>query len=87
MEIIAVFASRTHTMQFVRCMRASGASATVINTPRQIMSSCGVSAVFRAGAISVARRCITMGRFTSFKGFYQKIVMNNTTHYVVVKNV
>lgn len=87
MEIIAVFGSRTHTMQFAKCMKMAGFSAFVVNTPREIMSSCGVSVKFSSRAISVARRCLTTGRLVTFKGFYQKILFGNSTRYVLIKNM
>lgn len=42
-DIIYVFRSRNETMAFADVLRRSGIRNTVINTPRECMSGCGIS--------------------------------------------
>ncbi|MCX4366562.1 MAG: DUF3343 domain-containing protein [Clostridia bacterium] len=42
-DIIYVFRSRNETMAFADVLKRSGIRNTVVNTPRECMSGCGIS--------------------------------------------
>ncbi|MDR3263725.1 MAG: DUF3343 domain-containing protein [Clostridiales bacterium] len=70
--IVAVFRAREHTMKFNAELLQKGYRASVINTPREIFSSCGISVKFEEYAVSFARQVIRYYDFQSFAGFYLK---------------
>ncbi|MDR3293225.1 MAG: DUF3343 domain-containing protein [Clostridiales bacterium] len=68
--IIAVFRTREHTLKFASELNRRGYSASVVNTPREVHSGCGVSVRFDERASGVARKLIGYFDFDSFAGFY-----------------
>ena len=67
---LAVFKSRTHTLAFVKFMRAKGVEARVVPTPTDARLGCGVSAKFPYLQLSFARQMVSTLGFSSFSGFY-----------------
>jgi len=72
MQVLATFHNRTQALQFASQMRAMGINVRIINTPREISTSCGLSVMFDFKSLNRARVVINSGKFTSFKGFYLK---------------
>jgi hypothetical protein len=69
--IVAVFRTREQTMRFNLEMAKKGYRASIINTPRDITSACGISAKFNGAALSYARYVVRCGDFSTFAGFYE----------------
>ena len=67
---IAVFRSRTHTMEFIDKMIRAGVSCRPVNTPASARIGCGISAEFSCVYKTVAERIIRNSQ-TSFVGFYK----------------
>ena len=72
MFVLAVFNNRTQALQFSNQLRGMGISVKVINTPREITTSCGLSIMFDFRSLNKARIVINSRRLTAFKGFYLK---------------
>ena len=72
MQVLATFHNRTHALQFANQLRVMGVNVRIINTPREISTSCGLSIMFDFNQLNKARVTINSNRFTSFKGFYLK---------------
>lgn len=72
-NILAVFKSRNHTMQFSAYLRKLGVNYRTINTPREVSVSCGISIIFPKSAIYQARMIVDKFQFSSFDGFYEVI--------------
>ncbi len=68
--MIAVFRARTETINFANLLRSYGVNVTIINTPRQINVSCGISVKFNIAYRERAREVISRRRFDTFAGFY-----------------
>ena len=68
--MLAVFRSRTETLNFASLLRSYGANATVVNTPRKINVSCGISVKFGQGDLNIAKLIISRRNFNTFAGFY-----------------
>ncbi len=68
--MLAVFRSRTETLNFASILRSYGVSCIVVNTPRKINVSCGISVKFSANDITLAKQIISRRRFDTFGGFY-----------------
>ena len=67
---IAIFRSRTHTIGFVKYMRAQGVDCVAINTPTEVNLGCGISAKFPIGYTALAMQVVNALSLTSFRGFF-----------------
>ncbi|MDD2445601.1 MAG: DUF3343 domain-containing protein [Clostridia bacterium] len=67
---LAVFRARTQTLLFVKLLNSYGIAVSVINTPRNLNISCGISAKFASIYLNIAEDIIRRRRFDSFAGFY-----------------
>ena len=83
MNMLASFRNRTQALQFANQLKGMGVSIKIINTPREISTSCGLSIMFGVNSINRARVVINSNRFTSFMGFYLK--KNNGRMYTYEK--
>lgn len=70
MYYLAVFRARTQTLLFANLLRSYGVTVTIINTPRSINVSCGISAKFSATYKKTAESIIARRKFDSFAGFF-----------------
>lgn len=68
--LLAVFRSRTETLNFASLLRSYGVRCQVINTPRRINVSCGISVSFSARDESFAKQIIARRKFDTFAGLY-----------------
>lgn len=67
---IAVFRARSETMNFASILKSYGVFATVINTPRVVNVSCGISVKFNVKDLDVAKTVLSRRRFDTFGGVY-----------------
>lgn len=70
MYCIAVFRSRTHTIGFLRYMRAQGIDARAINTPAQANVGCGISARFPCEYTKFTVQVVSALGLESFRGIF-----------------
>ena len=70
--VLATFHNRTQALQFSNQLKAMGVSVKIINTPREISTSCGLSIMFKVVDMVKARVVINSNKYASFKGFYLK---------------
>ncbi len=68
--ILAVFRSRTETLTFASLLRSYRVPCSVVNTPRSINVSCGISVKFEAGYADDAKKILSRRSFSTFAGFY-----------------
>ena len=68
--VIAVFRSKTETLNFASILRSYGVDCVVINTPRSINVSCGISVKFSSEFSNIAKIIISRRSFATFAGFY-----------------
>ena len=55
-NIIAVFTNRNQAMQFSSYFKRMAISSKIINTPRELSVSCGLSVVFNSKFLSHAKK-------------------------------
>ena len=72
MRILAVFRSRTHSLDYVERLRRSGMEANTEPTPPEARIGCGLCVSFDAQLFPRAQAILRKGNYTSFKGFYKK---------------
>ena len=70
MYYVAVFRARTQTLTFASLLRSYGANVEIINTPRNLNISCGISARFSANFLPIAKSIISRRTFDTFAGFF-----------------
>ena len=72
MVVLATFNNRTQALQFSNQLKGMGVNIKIINTPREISVSCGLSVMFDFKMLPKARVVINSNKFVSFRGFYLK---------------
>ena len=70
MFYLAVFRARTQTIIFANLLRSYGVPLSIVNTPRRINVSCGISAKFEKKHLEKAKLVISRRRFDTFAGFF-----------------
>ena len=68
--VLAVFRSRTETLSYASYLRSYGVKCVVVNTPRNINVSCGISVKFPRAELPIAKDIIARRSFSTFAGFY-----------------
>jgi len=72
-KILAVFTNRNQTMQFASYLRRLNVQNEVVNTPRSISTSCGLSVVFFEKGLPQARFILNNHKMATFIGFFIQI--------------
>lgn len=68
--LLAVFRSRTETLNFASIIRSYRIPCSVVNTPRSINVACGISVKFPVAYKDTAQEIILRRNFSTFAGFY-----------------
>ncbi len=68
--MLAVFRSRTETLNFASLLKSYGVRCSVVNTPRKINVSCGISVSFSANDVVFAKQILARRRFDTFAGIF-----------------
>ena len=71
MDILIVFRARSETMNFAMLLRSYKISCQVINTPRVINVSCGVSVKTSIAYLEQIDNILQRRKFSSYGGVYQ----------------
>lgn len=74
--IIAVFRSRSETLSFASLLRSYGQIVSIINTPREAGSGCGICVKFMPNVLGGARRLVDQKNYGSFSGFFSVKIVN-----------
>lgn len=69
--LLAVFRSRTETLNFASILRSYRVPCNIINTPRNINVSCGISVKFYERDIQMVNQILSRRSFDTFAGIYQ----------------
>ncbi len=67
---LVVFRSRSETMKFVNILNSYGSIVSIINTPRQLSISCGISAKISPASLGLAKDILKRRQFYTFAGIY-----------------
>ena len=71
MDILIVFRARSETMNFAMLLRSYKISCQVVNTPRVINVSCGVSVKTSIAYLDQIDNILQRRKFSSYGGVYQ----------------
>lgn len=69
MTVLAVFRSRSQTLDFLSRLRNAGVPSQAVNTPREAGVGCGISAKFDENFLARARAIVEKYPYSSFSGF------------------
>lgn len=69
MTMLAVFKSRSQTLDFISRLSAAGVPAQAVSTPQEAGVGCGISAKFDARFLSRVKAVLSAGRYSSYAGF------------------
>ena len=72
MMILAVFRSRTHSLDYLERLHKYGVDATTAPAPKEARIGCGLCVSFDARLLPRAQAILKTGKYPSFKGFYKK---------------
>jgi len=68
--LIAVFRARTETLSLANILRSYNVPFKIVNTPRRLNVSCGISVQFPITARSIAEEILKRRRFDTFAGIF-----------------
>lgn len=71
MMIIAVFRSRSHSLDYAERLKRYGVEATTVPTPKEVRIGCGLCVRFDVRSFMRARAILKTASYSSFKGFYK----------------
>jgi len=82
--LLAVFRARTETLAYSHILKSYGVQCTIINTPRQVSVSCGISVKMPLNYFDIAVAVRQRRNFSSFAGLY-KITENPNNALIIEK--
>lgn len=78
--IIIAFRSRNQTLAFSQILSSYGIRCSVVNTPRQAATSCGISVKINLADHAKAKEILARRNFNGFAGFFLVSTNNNHTN-------
>lgn len=70
---LAIFKSRSSTLNFANLLRANHVPVAIINTPQSASKMCGISVKFLSDFFSVVQSLLSSANLRNFDGFYAYI--------------
>ena len=83
--MVIVFRARSHTINFANLLRSYKVQCEVINTPRKLNVSCGISVRFSPQDLSIVEQIISRRNFDTFGGIYQIIGLGDSQKVIRIK--
>ncbi len=80
---IIVFRAKSHTINFANILKSYRVPCEIINTPRAVNVSCGISVRFSYNDLDLVKQIISRRNFDTFGGIYQ--LVGNGINYKVVR--
>lgn len=80
-NLIISFKTRNSLYAFSKTLRASGISVSIINTPRNIAISCGLSIKTELRHFSIASTLLKQSNLIDFIGIFSETKNGISTHY------
>lgn len=79
MMMLAVFRSRSNSLDYAERLLSYGVQATTVTIPKEAKIGCGLCVRFDARYFVRARAVLKAGRYSSFRGFYKMEFINGRT--------
>jgi len=77
MNILAVFRSRTQSMEFYNALRGQGITVQLVSAPKQANVGCALACKIPYSALPRAKVLISTKRFSTFVGFFKSAAIGN----------
>ncbi len=71
MMILAVFRSRSQSLDYAERLQRYGVAATTAPAPKEARIGCGLCVRFDSRVYPRAKAILKTGKYSSFKGFYR----------------
>ena len=71
MTILAVFRSRSQSLDYAERLHKYGVNATTVSTPKEANIGCGLCVQFEARFFARANSILKTAKYSAFKGFYK----------------
>ncbi|MBQ4268153.1 MAG: DUF3343 domain-containing protein [Clostridia bacterium] len=71
MTVLAVFRSRSQSLDYADKLREYGVFAETVTTPKEAKIGCGICVRFDARSFVKANAVLKRFRYSAFKGFYK----------------
>ena len=71
MTVIAVFRSRSQSLDYSERLKEYGVANETVATPKEAKIGCGICVRFDARFLVRARAVLKKGNYSAFKGFYK----------------
>lgn len=84
MTVLAVFRSRSQTIDFVSRLQRYGVNVQTVNTPKEAQVGCGLSAKFDFSVLPQAKFILRNTKYSSFVGFFRQENRFGTTSFTPV---
>ena len=79
MMMLAVFRSRSNSLDYAERLISYGVQATTVTIPKEAKIGCGLCVRFDARYFVRAQAILKTGRYSSFRGFYKIEFINGRT--------
>jgi len=73
MSVMAVFKSRTHTIEFCNLLKSRGISAKLVSAPKQAKTGCALACDIPYSSYPAAKKLLAQKRYSSFAGFFKSV--------------
>ena len=80
-NLIISFKSRNSLYMFAKTMRANGITTSIINTPRSIAISCGLSIKTEMRYFSILLILLKQSKISDFIGMFSELKNETSIHY------
>jgi hypothetical protein len=72
MTVLAVFRSRSQSMDYAQKLMEYGVPAETVPAPKEARIGCGLCVRFDGRVFVRAQAVLRLGKYSSFKGFYRQ---------------
>lgn len=77
MNILAVFRSRTQSMEFYNALKKQGITAQLVSAPKQANVGCALACKIPYSAFPGAKTLLSVKRYSTFAGFFKVTAIGN----------
>ena len=82
---IVVFRARSQTINFANLLSSYKVQCQIINTPRKVNVSCGISVKFTPKDLVIVEKLLSRRNFDTFGGIYHIIGIGGTQRAIRLK--
>ncbi len=83
--MIIVFRARSHTINFANLLQSYKVPCQIVNTPRKVNVSCGISVKFDSMYLKSVQSILARRYFDTFGGIYQIIGQGLNQRIIKIK--